>query len=49
MDLLVKTTYSYKLLSNLGVTSPAPRAKSVTFSYFLLNFWGETDRVFPKN
>jgi len=25
------------------------RTASTTFSYFLLNFWGETDRVFPKN
>ena len=31
------------------VTPPAPRAGSATFSYFLPNFWGETNGVSPKN
>ena len=33
----------------LDVTPPTPRARSIMFSYFLLSFWGEMDRVSPKN
>jgi len=35
--------------NTINVTPPAPRARSVTFSYLLLNFWGEMDKVSPKH
>jgi len=38
-----------KWILNAVVIPPTPTARSVTFSYFLLNFWGETDHFQTKS